>query len=114
MDNEEKKIFISSHNQMGGITAHTVNFGPQARQMNAELGNQLKQMIPANAKVRVVAVLGDGEAFGFANQILQWCKSNNYSNVEGVDQAVYSQAVIGQNVNKKSDSEFEIIIGTRQ
>jgi hypothetical protein len=111
--NDSKNIFITSHNQSGGITAHTVNFGPTARAMNAQLGGQLKQMIPTTASVRVVSVLGDGEAFGFANQVLTWLKENGYPKVEGVDQAVYSGPVIGQNINQKSPGEFEIIIGTR-
>lgn len=107
-------IFITSNNQMGGITAHTVNFGPVARSMNPQLGAQLKQAVPASAKVKVVAVLGDSEAFGFANQILAWMKTSGYSDVEGVDQAVYSVPVIGQNLNKVSEHEYEIIIGSRQ
>lgn len=110
---EKKNIFITSHNQMGGVTAHTVNFGPTARSMDENLGNQLKQHVPISASVRVVSVLGDGEAFGFANQVLTWMKANGYSNVEGVDQAVYSEPVMGQIVNKKDDNEFEIIIGAR-
>lgn len=111
---ESKNIFVTSHNQMGGITAGTVNFGPTARSMNAELGEQLKANVPASAKVTVTAVLGDGEAFGFANQVYEWLKVNGYKNVEGVNQAVYSQPVMGQSINKRSDSEYDIIIGTRQ
>ena len=114
MNQEDKKISITSYNQMGGITAHTVNFGPQARQMNSQLGDQLKQNIPTSAKVRVVAVLGDGEALAFANQVFQWLKSNGYSKADGVDQAVYTQPVLGQNLNKISDLEFELVIGTKQ
>jgi hypothetical protein len=110
---QDKGIFITSYNQMGGITAHTVNFGPTARSMNDQLGAQLKQNIPSGASVRVVAVLGDGEAFGFANQVLSWMKANGYTKVEGVDQAVFSQPVMGQNINKKSSDEFELIIGTK-
>ena len=107
-------IFITSNNQLGGITAHTVNFGPTARSMNPQLGAQVKQHVPTSAKVKIVAVLGDGEAFGFANQILAWMKANGYVNVDGVDQAVYSAPVIGQNINKISDSQYELIIGSRQ
>lgn len=114
MDKDGKSIFITSHNQMGGITAHTVNLGPQARQMNSQLGDQLKQQIPITSTIRVVAILGDGEAFGFANQVLQWLKSNNYSNATGVDQAVYSQPVLGQTINKISSTEYELVIGTKQ
>lgn len=114
MSDKDKNTFITSYNQMGGVTAHTVNFGPQARQMNDQLGSQLKQNVPTSVAVRVIAVLGDGEAFGFANQVLQWLKANGYSKAEGVDQAVYTQPVMGQSINKKSDSEYELIIGTRQ
>lgn len=109
----ENEIKITSINQSGGITAHTVNVGPRAREMNETLGLQLKQQIPLDKKVTVVAVLGDGEAFGFANQILQWMKSNGYRDVDGVNQAIFSQAVSGQNINAKPDG-FEIIIGARQ
>jgi hypothetical protein len=107
------KINITSNYQMGGITAHTVNFGPQARQMNERLGEQLKQRIPTSSKVNVVSVLGDGEAFGFANQVLQWLKGNGYANAKGVDQAVYEQPVMGQNIVETADG-FEVVIGTRQ
>ena len=114
MSKDEKNIYVTSNNQMGGITAGTVNLGPQARTMNEQLGEQLKQALPETAKITVTAVLGDGEAFGFANQIMQWLKSNGYGNVEGVNQAVYTQPVMGQNINKKSDTEFDLIIGTKQ
>lgn len=110
----EKNIFITSNNQSGGITAHTVNFGPTARMMNHQLGSQIQQHIPTSSKVNVVAVLGDGEAFGFANQILSWLKTNGYPNAVGVDQAVYAQPVMGQNINKIKEGEFELIIGSRQ
>lgn len=111
---KEKNIFITSHNQSGGVTAHTVNFGPTARTMNAQLGGQLKQHIPTTAKVTITAVLGDGEAFGFANQVMTWLRENGYGNVDGVNQAVYSQPVMGQNINRINDAQFELIIGTRQ
>jgi hypothetical protein len=106
--------FITSNNQSGGITAHTVNFGPTARSMDAQLGAQLKQHIPSPAKITITAILGDSEAFGFANQVLAWLRENGYSNVTGVNQAVYSQPMIGNNLKKISESEYDIIIGARQ
>ena len=112
MSKDKNGIFITSYHQSGGVTAHTVNFGPTARSMNDELGAQLRDRSPNSARVTVVAVLGDGEAFGFANQILSWLKSNGYERAEGVDQAVYSQPTIGQSINKRSDNEYELIIGT--
>lgn len=66
----DKNIFITSNNQYGGITAHTVNIVPTVRFLNEHLGLQLNQYIPTDAKVSVTVIMGDGEAFGFANQIL--------------------------------------------
>lgn len=107
-------INITSTNQSGGITAHTVNIGPTARSMNEQIGQQLKQHIPTSAKVSVTAVMGDGEAFGFANQVLAWLRANGYATDEGVNQAVYSQPVMGEILEKKDDSQFELIIGSCQ
>ncbi|MEI6886548.1 MAG: hypothetical protein WCO02_18810 [Bacteroidota bacterium] len=114
MSKEDKNIYITSHNQSGGVTAQTVNFGPLARQMNQQLGDQLRQNIPTSAAIKVIAVLGDGEAFGFANQVLQWLKSNGFSKAEGVDQALYTQPVIGQRIDKNAVDEFKVIIGIRE
>ena len=110
----DRNIFVPSNNQYGGITAHTVNIAPTARFMNEHLGLQLNQYIPTDEKVSVTAVMGDGEAFGFANQILSWLRANGYAKVDGVNQTIYSQPVMGQNINKINDSEFELLIGTRQ
>lgn len=114
VNNDDKNFHVTSYNQSGGITAGSVNFGPKARSMDSRQGGQIQQHIPASAKVRVVSTLGDGEAFGFANQILVWLKANGYVSAEGVDQAVYSQPVMGQQINKKGDGSFEIIVGMRQ
>lgn len=106
-------VFITSNHQSGGITAHTVNFGPAARQMNQQLGQQLQQHIPLTAKVTVTAVLGDAEAFGFANQVLEWLRTAGYSNLDGVNQAVYSQPVTGQMINQVNENHYDLVIGSR-
>jgi hypothetical protein len=109
-----KNVSVTSYNQSGGITAHTVNIGPAARSMDEELGQQLRQHIAATAKVTISAIMGDGEAFNFANQILGWMRANGYANVEGVNQAVYGKPVVGQTINRINDGEFAVIIGSRQ
>jgi len=111
---EDKKTTITSINQSGGITAHTVNVGPQPRQINAALGGQIHAMIPAGSKVSIIAVMGDSEAFSFAQQIKCWMQQNGYPSVDGVSQAVFSQPVLGQNINKKPDGSYDIVIGGRQ
>lgn len=109
---KENNIFITSHNQMGGITAQTVNIGSIARSMNEDLGAQLKQQIPLSAAVRITAVWGDGEAFRFAKQIFAWMKGNGYTKVDGVDQAAYSEPVTGQTIKNNGHNQYDIVIGT--
>lgn len=111
MSEDNKNIFITSHNQMGGVTAQTVNFGPQQRQMNSDIETQLKENISTSAGIEVITVMGDGEAFQFANQITQWLKSNGYKNVNGVTQSVFQSPQNGQKLIKESDNDFKLIIG---
>jgi hypothetical protein len=111
---DEKDINVTSINQSGGITAHTVNVGSQPRQMTALLGAQLKQVIPQQAKVTVTAVMGDQEAFMFADQVKSWLQQNGYPSVGGVNLALYSQPVVGQGINRKDDGSYDIVIGGRQ
>lgn len=89
-----------------------MNFGPQPRELNIQLENQLRQLIPANSQVSVTSVLGDGEAYNFASKIKTYLESQGYS-VDGVSQAIYSQPVKGQNVElpKDGDATYKIIIG---
>lgn len=110
---DDRNIFITSNNQMGGVTAHTVNVGAPARTMNEELGNQLKQKIPTSASVTVSASMNDSESFEFANQVLTWLKGNGYDNVHGVNGKMWMPPIKGHGLSKKNKNEFEIAIGTR-
>ena len=109
MFNNNQNISITSNNQSGGITAHTVNIGSMRRQLDAASAQKLLQTLPKNKTVKVVAVMGDQEAFAFATQILGHLKANGYQ-AEGVDQTIYSQPVLGQFINP-TDSGFEVVIG---
>lgn len=107
--NQTKNISITSNNQSGGITAHTVNIGTTRRQLDAASAQQLLKALPKNKPVKVVAVMGDQEAFAYATQILAHLNANGYL-AEGVDQAVCSQPVVGQFINPTA-SGFEVVIG---
>jgi hypothetical protein len=110
-----KNTFVTSHNQSGGITAGTVNIGtPPARQMTQQMEAQLRQLVPTSNKVTVTAVMGDGEAFAFAQEITSWLRANGWAQVEGVNQAVFSQPVFNQSVDNSKPGEIGIIIGTRR
>jgi hypothetical protein len=111
---KDNRTSVTSINQQGGITADTVNIGAQPRHMNAQLGAQLQQLVPTAAKVSITAVMGDQEAFAFAQEVREWMGQNGYANITpGVNQTVFSHPVRGQNVNKTADG-FDIVIGGRQ
>lgn len=101
---------VQSFNQSGGITAGQVNIGSQPRQLNDNLRGQLRNALPRDKKVAVVSVMGDGEAFKFADEIKRFLEADGY-NVSGVDQAVYTGPVVGQNIQSRGDG-LEVVIGT--
>ena len=110
--NQNQNVSITSNNQSGGVTAHTVNIGATPRQLNAASAQQLLQGLPRDKPVTVVAVMGDQEAFSFASQILNHLRANGYT-VSGVDQAVYSQPMRGQFINPTATG-FEVVVGGRE
>ena len=90
----ERTINVTSYGQGGGITAYNVNIGPQDRKLTPQLADQLISHIKDSSieEITITAVLGDQEAFQFANIIKRFLEDNGYS-VDGVNQAVYSQPV---------------------
>lgn len=110
--NQNQNISITSNNQSGGITAHTVNVGAQPRQLTVAFAAQLEAQLPRGKPVSVAAVMGDQEAFSFATQIVEHLRSRGYV-VDGVSQVVYSGPVVGQFI-KPYDTGFEVVVGGRQ
>jgi len=104
---------ISSFNQSGGITAHTVNVGPGKRALNQSVRQQLDAITAGKKKIVVACVMGDSEAFQFANEIADYLKTKGVP-VSGVDQVAYTKPVKGQLLNPLPDNELEIVIGSRE
>ena len=112
MSQQPQNINVTSFNQAGGITAHTVNVGPQSRGMTPQFEQELMRIAAGHKKITVTCVLGDGEAFQFASAITNYLKGKGF-NVDGVNQAVYMQPVMGQQMSIKGDT-LELVIGTKQ
>jgi hypothetical protein len=109
----DNSVNVTSINQSGGVTAHTVNMGPPPpRQMHDELGAKLKQVVPANSKVAILSVMGDNEAFVYANSVKNWMVRNGYSYVDGVGQIALGEPRYGQAILQVADG-FQLIIGSR-
>lgn len=113
LNNNNPTVSVISNNQSGGITANQVNIGAVPRNLDDKTQNQLLGILKKkNEPIDISSVMGDSEAFKYANQINDFLKSQGYTKVEGVSQSVFSKPVIGQFINKDSIG-FKIVIGTK-
>lgn len=89
-----KEINITSHNQSGGITAHTVNVGSSPRILTQENGRKIvENLLPYKEKtICVTSYSGDGESFNYANQILKLLVDNSFK-TSGVDQVIWANPI---------------------
>jgi hypothetical protein len=108
---------VTSHNQSGGITAHTVNIAPQARDLNSPEFNETKEQIlreiPKTQKVMVSAAFGDSEAFKLACQIHDFMKANGHDVQDGVMHAMLSKPIQGMIVDTVNPEKWSLIVGSR-
>lgn len=107
-------VNVTSLFQSGGITANQVTIAPLARKIDDNNSLQLINNLPdKNEKINVTSVMGDSEAFQFANEVLDFLKAKGYKKVDGVNQAMFTRPVVGQSINRDT-SGIKIIIGARQ
>lgn len=107
---------VTSHQQSGGVTAGIYNqYGKPPRIFNPETQKSLLEKLSnLNIKnVRVSAVMGDTEAFSFAQQIANYLKSKPQLQVDGVDQVFLSGPFWNQDVKNLGNGSAEITIGTQ-
>jgi len=111
----EKPIHVESHNQSGGITAYQVNIQPTDRQLSNATAKKIADYLKGigSPTVQVNAIMGDGEAFRFAEQIKSFVGSEGF-NVEGVNQALYTAPMKGITIDdSKKPYRITIVIGNR-
>lgn len=106
-------INITSNNQSGGVTAHTVNFQRPPRGVGPSDAQQLSR-IPRSAHITVESLLGDGEAHQFASEIAGWFRANGYANVDGVTQVVPMQPMEPQAIFEMSANAYKVRIGSNR
>ena len=106
---------MNTFNQNNQHGDNIMNIGSQPRELNIELQNQIKEVIKIDSVVNVTSVLGDGEAYNFANQIKSYLKEQGYE-VNGVNQSVFSNPISGQIIEppKDNNNTYRIIIGNKE
>jgi hypothetical protein len=91
---------VISQNQSGGITAGSINFEKPPRSLLDANKTELLARIPRNSIIRVIATMNNQESFQFAEQHFQWLNGLGAYRVTGVDQAIPSKPLIGQQLYK--------------
>ena len=110
---DRPNVNITSHNQTGGITAHTVNVGRPQRAIDDDCRNNLLNGIPGDRPVAIRALLGDTEAITFAEQIRALLIANGYrmkDNATGISQCVFVPTPHGTIVTTHDD-HTDVVVG---
>lgn len=113
--NKDNVFNITSDNQQGGITAGIVNIFQKAK---VELSNESKEQIIETLKnksntIHVSLQSGGGsELVKFAEDIKSFLKQQGYLNILGVHTIMGFSPFKGVNIEKKSDTESVIFIGS--
>jgi hypothetical protein len=77
--NRALSINITSNNQSGGITAHTVNVNSKyQRQLGDAHRKQFLLSVPRDKEVVIWATMGNEEAHNLASQIFEFLKESQY------------------------------------
>ncbi len=87
-------------------------FQNQRRELTQEVGKQLEGLLDKNKTIHIVSLMGDSEAHGFASQIQNYLNQNGYK-TDGINQAIFDRPVLGQNVRKTENGDYEVIIGSK-
>jgi hypothetical protein len=107
---------VTSYNQSGGITAGTVNIGPQPRHMESieasPLKNQLLTNLPRDKPIVVMAVMGDAEAMQFAQEIAKFLNDNHFPLKENgkISQGVFAGPLNGIEL-REDEATRTLIVG---
>ena len=106
--------YVSSKNQKGGITAHTVNINTdKARHLTDSNKKIIDDLVKqySGKTFRIFSVLGDQESFAFAEELKTHLLEKGWP-VEGVSQAAYNKPVKGLILTPDGD-KVKIIVGSK-
>lgn len=111
MSTDDKKAVVTSYNQSGGITAHTVNLGPPARHVAGTWLQWLNDRIPTGSKVEVEVVMGDSEAVRFAHEIEGYLQQTRGCTITTFAQSMIPGDPAGQQITRRDDGSYHVIVG---
>jgi len=109
---DKTTINVTSHNQLGGITAGVVNLNSASPRMLSSSDKKILQSIPAHAQINIEHSLNDAEAYQYAEQILEYLKLENKNVSEQISMCMWIPPVQGQEIIQGEESCI-IRIGTQ-
>jgi hypothetical protein len=94
---DEKNIYVTSHNQIGGITANNVNVGRVNRQFTESDAGKLNGLLDKykGQTLSVTSVMGDPISYNLAIQIRAYLVNQGWAIQEGIGQFMLSTPVMG-------------------
>lgn len=102
---------VTSHNQTGGITAHTVNIAPPKRVLDAQTQLQLLRL-PKTEPFTIMAIMGNTEAEEFAMAIHKFMQSAGLPMAEtGISRGIFTGIVKGLQFDP---AKAKIIVGVNE
>jgi len=102
---------VTSYYQTGGITAGTLNVGPQPRVLRDEDKRLLLDKLPRDKPIEITALLGDGEAISLATDIYAFLKANGFKMADtGISQGVFTGPVNGVQI-ATGGPKISIVVG---
>jgi hypothetical protein len=110
-------INITSHNQTGGVTAHTVhqtvNVGSPARHMTQEMGDQILSVYSPRP-FNIACAMNDSEACSFAKEIEDFLIANGFVLLEAKMTMSFGEAYRpGVAMSRPEVSPMLITVGRR-
>lgn len=104
-------INITSINQSGGITAHTVNYGTKLPELTDDKKEEIMNYLPDNkeAVIHISAINADNRSVYLGNQIFSFLKEF-YPNLRGVH-TVIVPIIEGVKIEQTSTDEYVVLIG---
>lgn len=72
-------INVTSHNQSGGITAHTVNVQNVVARMGPNLKAQILREMPRDRPIQLEYIMGDKSGYRLAQEIFEFLQTNGFA-----------------------------------
>lgn len=105
---------VTSHGQLGGITAHTVNINPARviRKLNAALGDSLVSALrPLGKHVQVMGLNGNTESMTFAAEIHAYLKAAGLNVSPKVGWHMFFDPPVFNVTISRLDDDLVVVVG---